>query len=67
MSGLVDPAHETFRRECEARDWLRRGFTSPAMVDDLMGRIEKRRGADAAQALREEMRRQWRLQRGQDA
>ena len=63
----MQPAQDVFRQECEARDWLRRGYTSPAMVDDLMRRIEKHRGAEAAAALREEMRRQWRLQRGQDA
>ena len=44
----------------EARDWLRRGYTSAKQVDDLMGRIAKHRGQAAADKLREEMRRQWR-------
>ena len=52
------------RLECEARDWLRRGYVTPSAVDELMGRIAKLRGNAAAEALREEMRRQWRLQQG---
>lgn len=58
---------EQFRRECEARDWLRRGYTTHARVDELMARIEKHRGAEAVEVLREEMRRQWRLMQGQSA
>lgn len=50
---------EQFRRECEARHWIREGYFSAARVDELMERISKRRGAEAASALREEMRRQW--------
>lgn len=49
------------RLECEARSWLRQGYTTPQMVDDLLARIAARRGQAAAKALREEMRRQWRL------
>jgi hypothetical protein len=60
-------AVEQFRLECEARDWLRRGYDSPSSVDDLMQRIAKLRGQEAADLLREEMRRQWRLQRGAEA
>jgi hypothetical protein len=48
--------------ECEARDWLRRGYVTPAGVDELMSRIALHRGRQAADALREEMRRQWLLQ-----
>lgn len=55
---------EVYRRECEARTWLRMGYDSPARVDDLMTRIAKHRGAAAADELREEMRRQWLLQQG---
>lgn len=50
---------DAHRRECEARDWLRRGYTSGAKVDELMTLIEKKRGHAAAHELREEMRRQW--------
>lgn len=53
------PAEEAHRSACEARDWLRRGYTSAALVDELMERIAKRRGQQAATELREEMRRQW--------
>lgn len=55
---------EEYRRECEARAWLRMGYDSTARVDDLMARIAKHRGAAAADELREEMRRQWTLQQG---
>lgn len=67
LSGVVDKNSEQHRRECEARDWLRRGYAAPAKVDELMVRIEKHRGKASADALREEMRRQWRLQHGQSA
>lgn len=49
------------RLECEARSWLRQGYTTPQLVDDLLARIAARRGQAAVEALREEMRRQWRL------
>lgn len=55
---------EDYRRECEARTWLRMGYDTPARVDDLMARIAKHRGAAAADELRREMRRQWTLQQG---
>lgn len=58
-------AVEQHRRECEARNWLRRGYTSPEQVEALMQRIAKLRGQAAADELREEMRRQWRIQRRQ--
>lgn len=53
---------EAYRRECEARTWLRMGYNTPGRVDELMGRIAKHRGAEAANELRDEMRRQWLLQ-----
>lgn len=58
---------EDYRRECEARTWLRMGYDSPARVDDLMARIAKHRGVPAANELREEMRRQWLLQQAASA
>ena len=45
--------------ECEARTWLRQGYTTAEAVDALMERIRAHRGAEAADALRQEMRRQW--------
>lgn len=60
----VDEQH---RRECEARHWLAKGITSPEAVEHLMSRIAAKRGQASADDLREEMRRQWRLQRGQPA
>lgn len=50
---------EQHRHECEAREWLRRGYTTQAKVKELQQRISKRRGADAATRLVEEMREQW--------
>lgn len=50
---------EAFRAICEAREWLRRGYTTKAKVDQLMDRITKRRGRSAAEKLRTDMREQW--------
>ena len=55
---------EANRRECEARYWLKHTGGSKQAVEDLMVRIEKRRGAKAAQLLRDDMRAQWAKQRG---
>lgn len=54
-----DTYSEQYRRECEARHWLRSGYQDAATVDELMQRIEKKRGSGAAAELRQEMRRQW--------
>ena len=54
--GRTDEAH---RRECEARHWITEGYFARDRVEALMERITKHRGADAAAALRDEMRRQW--------
>lgn len=48
--------------ECEARHYLALGYTEQLKVDRLLRSIQRRRGERAAQALRMEMRRQWRLQ-----
>ena len=55
-SGCTDAA---FRLECEARHWLREGYTSRQQVGELIHRIAQRRGEGAAEKLRDEMRRQW--------
>lgn len=55
----IDTSSEQYRRECEARHWLREGYTDARSVAELMERIEKKRGRDAALVLRDEMRRQW--------
>lgn len=52
--------NEKFRAECEAREWLRRGYTSKARVDLLITEIAKKRGQAAAEKLREDMREQYR-------
>lgn len=58
MTGRTD---EAYRRECEARSWIKQGYFTARRVDELMQRIERHRGAEAAAALREEMRLQWTL------
>ena len=50
---------EQHRRECEARDWLRRGYTDAHSVDGLMRKIVAKRGYAASEILRAEMREQW--------
>lgn len=50
---------EDHRRECEARNWIRQGYFTANRVEELMQRIERHRGREAAASLREEMRRQW--------
>lgn len=55
----MDQATEAHRRACEARHWLREGYTTAASVAQLMTRIEAKRGIVAARELQEEMRLQW--------
>lgn len=50
---------EDYRRECEARSWIKQGYYTGARVDALMAEIARHRGQAAANALREEMRKQW--------
>jgi len=45
--------------ECEARYWLRCGYTTPERLVDLR-EVLKKRGDAAIENLIEEMRRQWR-------
>lgn len=56
---MIDTASEGWRVVCEARDWLRKGYTTSDRVGALMARITASRGEQAAQQLRDEMRRQW--------
>jgi hypothetical protein len=55
----IDTHSEAWRRICEARYWLREGYTTPERVEDLLERIRKRRGGAAAEQLRTDMRAQW--------
>lgn len=45
--------------ECEARTWIKQGYYTSDRVAALILRIKEKRGQDAAERLREEMRRQW--------
>ena len=56
---MIDKASEEWRVVCEARDWLRKGYTTSDRVDALTARIALGRGEQAAHQLRDEMRRQW--------
>lgn len=55
MADQVAPQHMLV---CEARYWLRRGFTTPEKVTELREKL-KRRGDSAIEQLVSEMRRQW--------
>lgn len=59
----MDDATEEHRRACEARHWIRQGYRNSKWVDELIIRVAQRRGAAAAEELREEMRRQWKRRR----
>ena len=50
---------EQHRRECEAREWLRRGYIKTADVNRLMEKIEEKRGKAAADRLWNDMKEQW--------
>jgi hypothetical protein len=52
-------SHERHRLECEAREWLRLGYDGPQRIAELRMRITAKRGAQAAERLIEEMRKQW--------
>ena len=54
---------EQHRHECEARHWLRAGYTTAGRVAELVDRIAAKRGRAAAERLRDEMRKQWKEMR----
>lgn len=45
--------------ECEARTWLRKGYSTPERIEELAELIGKKRGATAVERLVQEIRRQW--------
>ena len=51
---------EEFRRSCEARHWLVKMHGDPAKIKALLLRIEAKRGKEAAEILRADMRIAWR-------
>ncbi|WP_372178393.1 hypothetical protein ACCQ23_08090 [Xanthomonas axonopodis pv. phyllanthi] len=57
---MSDEDTEAHRRQCEARYWLRQGYTDAKSVGLLQQLIAAKRGDQAAKDLREEMREQWR-------
>jgi len=50
---------EEFRRQAEAREWVRRTQGDPVLIRALLERIERKRGKAAADLLREDMRIAW--------
>ncbi|TXD43085.1 hypothetical protein TR80_009515 [Xanthomonas campestris] len=56
---MTDDATEQQRRACEARHYLRQGYTDRASVTQLLARITQQLGVASATALHQEMRRQW--------
>lgn len=59
------PDAEAWRRECEAREWLRRLGCDPKRIKAKLKRIGEVRGKVAADELAEAMRKEW--QRGRTA
>lgn len=57
---MVERSDGQHMRECEARYWLNQGYISEEKVGELKERLAKQRGAQAVEALVEEMRSQWR-------
>lgn len=57
----VESAHHLL--ECEARTWLRKGYTTPERIQALRDLIKPKRGEAATQQLIDEMRRQWQRRR----
>lgn len=55
----MDTNSEEWRRITEARHYIRQGHTTAAAVDTLCQRIAKKRGNQAAETLRQDMREQW--------
>lgn len=45
--------------EAEARTWIRKGYISPERIQELRALISSKRGAQAADKLIQEMRRQY--------
>ena len=58
-------SNRQYMLECEAREWLRRGYNNPSSIRILKSKITRRRGEAAAEKLIEEMRRQWQIMRTQ--
>jgi hypothetical protein len=60
---VIDTYSEEWRRECEAREHLKRTNGEPIKINALLLRIAARRGQAAADQLREQMRRQYQAAR----
>ncbi len=54
---------EQHRHECEAREWLKRGYGTKAKIRELREIIRKKRGIEAAESLIAEMRKQYRIRK----
>lgn len=60
VASVAGSAVERRRRECEARHYLRCGYTTDSKVNQLTETVALRRGRQAADQLRADMRAQWR-------
>lgn len=56
---MVDQDERQHMLECEARTWLRKGYSTPERIQELTELISKKRGHASTERLIEEMRRQW--------
>lgn len=57
----MDTNSEQWRRITEARHYIRQGVTTGPLVEALCLRIAKKRGNQAANQLRQDMREQWQI------
>ena len=58
---------ESWRLECEAREWLRRAGRDPVKIRERLASIANRRGQAAADELAAAMRIEWRKNPGTGA
>lgn len=49
-------SNEQRKLECEARDWLRRGYSTPSKINDLRRNLRKHRPPENIDRLVEQMR-----------
>jgi hypothetical protein len=59
VASVAGSAVQLHRRMCEARHYLRQGYTSGPKVHQLVESITVRRGQAAAEQLRDDMRIEW--------
>ncbi|WP_337054071.1 hypothetical protein [Pseudoxanthomonas sp. USHLN014] len=59
VASVAGSTAQLHRRMCEARHWLRLGYTTAPKVHQLIESIASKRGHEAADLLRQDMRAEW--------